>query len=211
MKHSYKLAIVGGNGKVGRFIAKRALEEGYQVRMLVRNPTRLTNTDERIEIVKGDAQDINSIRSFLQGCHIVINTIGQPLKDFPIYSVVTKFILTAMNELEIRRYIGVTGGSLDINGDKKNIINKIGARIFRFLFPKMMADKKMELEILARSDVDWTLVRLPFVVEGSSAGNIKESLTDMPGIKITNIDIADFIINQISDNKYIRKTPFIAN
>lgn len=211
MKNSYKIAIVGGNGKVGRFIAKRALEDGHQVRMLVRDPTRLTNTDERIEIVKGDAQDINSIRSLLKGCHIVINTLGQPVKDSPIYSSVTKSILTAMNELGIRRYIGVTGGSLDITGDNKNIINKIGARIFRFLFPKMMADKKMELAILARSDVEWTLVRLPFVVEGSAAGNIKESLTDMPGIKITNTDIADFIINQISDKKYIRKTPFIAN
>ncbi|HWO97233.1 MAG TPA: NAD(P)H-binding protein [Bacillus sp. (in: firmicutes)] len=211
MKHSNKIAIVGGNGKVGRFIAKRALEGGYQVRMLVREPTKLTNTDERIEIMKGDAQDINSIRSLLKGCDIVINTLGQPVKDSPIYSVVTQSILTEMDELGIRRYIGVTGGSLDITGDNKNIINKIGARIFRFLFPEMMADKKLELEILARSDVEWTLVRLPFVVEGSATGNIKESLTDMPGIKIRNTDIADFIIYQINDKKYIRKTPFIAN
>ncbi len=54
-------------------------------------------------------------------------------------------------------------------------------------------------------------MRLPFVVEGSETGKVKENLTDMPGAKITNADIANFIINQVNDRKYVRKTPFIAN
>jgi putative NADH-flavin reductase len=39
MEH-LKIAIVGGNGKEGKHIAKIAIESGFQVRQLVRNPTK---------------------------------------------------------------------------------------------------------------------------------------------------------------------------
>ena len=44
----------------------------------------------------------------------------------------------------------------------------------------MMQDKYKELQIIQNSEVDWTIVRLPFVIEGNGIGNIKESLVDMP-------------------------------
>jgi putative NADH-flavin reductase len=210
MEH-LKIAIVGGNGKVGKHIAKIALESGFQVRQLVRNPTKGSYDHSKIEIVKGDARNIKSIQAFLEGCHIVINTLGQPIKEEPIYSTVTSSIITTMNELGIRRYIGVTGASLDVHGDKKSMVNTIGAKIFKFLFSKMIMDKEKELEILKNSDLDWTLVRLPFVVEGPQTGYIKENTKDVPGTKIMNTDIAHFLIQQIHDNKYLLKTPFIAN
>ena len=207
----YKIAIIGGTGKAGRYIAKKALETGFQVRMLVRNPDRLAYRDDRIEIIQGDAQNLDSIRSLLKDCHIVVNTLGQPVKELPIYSRVTELVLLTMDEFGIRRYIGVTGASLTINGDNKNRINRIGANIFEWLFPKMMTDKKKELDILVNSNADWTLLRLPFVVEGSETGNIKEHLSDMPGATITNADIAQFIIHQVTGQNYIRKAPFISN
>ena len=43
----------------------------------------------------------------------------------------------------------------------------------------MMQDKYKELQIIQNSEVDWTIVRLPFVIEGNGIGNIKESLVDM--------------------------------
>lgn len=41
MDKPYKIAIIGGTGKVGRYIATKALQKEYQVRLLVRNPERL--------------------------------------------------------------------------------------------------------------------------------------------------------------------------
>ncbi|MDR4363469.1 NADH-flavin reductase, partial [Bacillus anthracis] len=40
---------------------------------------------------------------------------------------------------------------------------------------------------------------------------IKESLVDMPGIKIQNGDIAPFVIKQINSDRYVGKCPFISN
>lgn len=212
MDNAYKIAIIGGTGKVGRYIANKALENGYQVRMLVRNPERLTYRDDRIEVVEGDVQNIENIRTLLKGCQTVINTFGQPIKEIPIYSGVNENLLEVMNDLQIDRYIGVTGGSLNINGDKKSVLNRVGARMFEIFFSKMMEDKKKEWNILFNNKlIEWTLIRLPFVVDGSEIGYVKENLTDMPGTKITNRDIATFIINQIENHQYVHKAPFISN
>jgi putative NADH-flavin reductase len=211
MKQTKLIAIIGGNGKAGRFVAQKALEQGYDVRMLVRNPKGANRSDERIQIVKGDAQDISAVETLLDGCDVVINTLGQPNRATPVYSKVTSYILATMKDKGIKRYITVTGGSLNAPGDRKSLINKIGALIFRWFYSEMIIDKEKELQVLLASDADWTLVRLPFVVEEPVVGKVKVDLHDMPGMKMTNMDIADFLIDQISDTQYIRKYPFISN
>ncbi|MFC7687500.1 NAD(P)-dependent oxidoreductase [Ureibacillus sp. GCM10028918] len=212
MEQSYKIAIIGGTGKVGRYISSAALEKGHQVRMLVRNPDKLTFKDDRIEIVKGNAENLKDIQKLLEDCQVVINTFGQPIKEKPIYSSVTERIIEVMGDLQIERYIGVTGGSLTIHGDQKSIINKVGAKIFEIIYSRMMDDKKKEWNILNSNKlIKWTLIRLPFIVDGEGVGLIKENLTNMPGTRITNRDIAKFIISQIDDKTYIQKAPFISN
>lgn len=180
--------------------------------MLVRNPETLLYKNDKIEIVEGQIQDIENIRELLRDCKIVINTFGQPTKEEPMYSKATKNILEVMKDLNISRYIGVSGGSLTINDDKKSVLNRFGAKMFELLFPKMMVDKKLEWGILFKNKhIHWTLIRLPFVKDSLKSNYIKESLTDMPGTKITNQDIATFIIDHIDNPKYIHKAPFISH
>ncbi|MED3078470.1 SDR family oxidoreductase [Bacillus wiedmannii] len=211
MESTNKIAILGANGKAGKFLVNEALEKGYQVKILTRNSNNMTITNENLETIIGDARDFSSIRELLQGCQAVINAVGQPKNESYIFSTVTKHILEAMKEFEIKRYILISGGSLDVTGDQKGIVNKIGATLFKAFLSKMMQDKYKELQTIQGSDVDWTIVRLPFVMEGKSIGNIKESLVDMPGIKIQNSDIAPFVIKQINSERYVGKCPFISN
>ncbi|WP_397538841.1 NAD(P)-dependent oxidoreductase [Rummeliibacillus pycnus] len=212
MDKPYKIAIIGGTGKVGRHIASTAIKKGFQVRMLVRNPEKLMYRDDNIEIVEGQIQDIDTIRKLLNGCKIVINTFGQPVKEVPMYSNVTKNIFGIMNDLNITRYIGVSGGSLTIKSDKKSFINRFGSKMFEIFFTKMMEDKKLEWEVLNNTkQIEWTLIRLPFVKDSSKTKLIKENLSNMPGTKISNQDIASFIIDHLDNPKYVHKAPFISH
>ncbi|MDJ1477939.1 SDR family oxidoreductase [Bacillus sp. LS15-K4] len=211
MESTNKIAILGANGKAGKFLVNEALEKGYQVKILTRNSNNMAITNENLETIIGDARNFSSIRELLKGCRAVINAIGQPKNESYIFSTVTKHILEAMKEFEIKRYILISGGSLNVTGDQKGIVNKIGDTLFKVFLSKMMQDKYKELQTIQGSDVDWTIVRLPFVMEGKSSGNIKESLVDMPGIKIQNSDIASFVIKQINSERYVGKCPFISN
>ncbi|WP_242309727.1 SDR family oxidoreductase [Bacillus cereus group sp. BfR-BA-01524] len=211
METTNKIAILGANGKVGKFLINEALEQGFQVKILTRNSKNMPINNENIEVIIGDARDFSSIQELLQGCRAVINAVGQSKNESYIFSTVTKHILKVMKEYEIKRYILISGGSINVVGDQKGIVNKMGANLFKLFLPKMMQDKYKELQILQSSDVDWTVVRLPFVIEGNGIGNIKESLVDMPGIKIQNGDIAPFVIKQINSKLYVGKCPFISN
>ncbi|EEM89632.1 NADH-flavin reductase [Bacillus thuringiensis serovar vazensis] len=211
MESTNKIAILGANGKAGKILVNEALEKGYQVKILTRNSTNTEKINENIETIIGDARNFSTIQDLLQGCSAVINAVGQPKNESYIFSTVTKHILEAMKESKIKRYILISGGSLNVTGDQKGIVNKIGATLFKLFLPKMMQDKYKELQIIQNSEVDWTIVRLPFVIEGNGIGNIKESLVDMPGIKIQNGDIAPFVIKQINSDRYVGKCPFISN
>jgi len=205
------IAIIGGTGRAGKFLAKSALEKGYHVRMLVRTPPKPLFDGQNITLIQGDARNRDDILSLLRGCQAVINTFGQPNKAVALYSEITALVIQTMKELEIKRYIGVTGGSLDIDGDKKSVLNKIGAMAFRILYSEMMEDKRKELHLLQASKLDWTLIRLPFVKENEKSKVIKEDAFDMPGLKISSRDIARFMIEQLHNPFYIGKTPFISN
>lgn len=210
MNHSQRIALIGGTGRVGKYVAIKAMEKGYQVRMLVRNPSKHALTD--VDVVKGDVRDRSVIQCLLKECDVVINAFGQPMKAHPIYSTVTQSILEAMTESNIRRYIGVTGGSLSLNSDKKSMVNRFGSTVFELLFSRMMNDKKKEwMVLLLNKHIDWTMVRLPFVLDKDEKQLIKEHLTDMPGSTIRNGDIATFLLQQIDNDSYVHKAPFISN
>ncbi|PFD96112.1 NADH-flavin reductase [Bacillus cereus] len=211
MKIINKVAIIGANGKAGKYLITQALLEGYFVRILTRDPQKFKISHKHLEVVKGDARDISAIRRLLQGCNAVINAVGQPKKESYIFSTVTNHILEVMKEYGIKRYILISGGSMDVQEDTKSLLNKIGAKLFRLFLSSMMKDKYKELQLVRDSNVNWTIVRLPFVVDGEGTGKIKESLIDLPGIKIQNGDIAPFVIKQIQDEMYSWKCPFISN
>ncbi|MBO1625475.1 SDR family oxidoreductase [Bacillus arachidis] len=211
MKIINKVAIIGANGKAGKYLITQALLEGYFVRILTRDPQKFKISHKHLEVVKGDARDIFAIRRLLQGCNAVINAVGQPKKESYIFSTVTNHILEVMKEYGIKRYILISGGSMDVQEDTKSLLNKIGAKLFRLFLSSMMKDKYKELQLVRDSNVNWTIVRLPFVVDGEGTGKIKESLIDLPGIKIQNGDIAPFVIKQIQDEMYSWKCPFISN
>lgn len=61
--------VTGATGYIGGRLVQRLLDAGYSVRCLVRDPARLQgrNWQNRIEIVKGDALDPDSLAPALQG------------------------------------------------------------------------------------------------------------------------------------------------
>lgn len=211
---SMKVAILGGSGTVGQFLIPRVFEAGYEMRVLVRNPDTIKPSDGRMEIIQGDACDIGSIRSLLQGCDAVLNALGQRKehkREAPIFSTATSHVLTVMKELEVRRYILVRGFSVDAPGDHKNLRTKLISLLVRRVIHDQWADWQQELDILLRSNVQWTLVRLPIVVDEPSLGQVRVDLASPPGKKISGYDLANFVVAQITEPTYVGKAPFVGN
>jgi putative NADH-flavin reductase len=209
-----QVAILGGSGTVGRFLAQRVCDAGYSLRILSRDPGKLKPIGERMQVIQGDACEIASIRLLLQGCDAVLNALGQrhePKRKAPIFSKATGHVLDVMKELGIRRYILVRGFSIDAPGDQKDLRTRLISRLVRSLVHDQWADWQMELDLLSRSDSEWTLIRLPTVVDGPSPQPVRVDLVSPPGRKVSGIGLADFVVAQISERTYIRQAPFVGN
>lgn len=207
-----KIAIIGGSGRVGNVFVRKCLDSGLNIRLLLRNPEKSNLSNENIEIVKGDVREYNSVKELLNGCKILVSMLGHSSKsDKPFFYEAMNNILIGMKECNLERFIFITGLSINISSDKKSLNDKINTFIMRVIFPTIIKDKQKGVDLVVSTKINWTLVRLPFIEVAESKGNIKVNLEKSPGKKITTGDLADFLLKQIEDKAYIRKSPFIAN
>lgn len=211
MEQKIKIAVLGGGGRTGKYLVTQLLMRGYNIKLLLRRPEKFQLESPFIEIIKGDAIDGEAIGSLCEGCQAVISTVGQRKDEPLVASQATINILKAMTEFGIKRYILLAGLNVDTPFDKKSAETIIATEWMKMNFPVIHADRQKTYSILSTSDVNWTLVSVPFIEFTETKGEIVVSLESCYGNKIVASDIATFLIEQLSDETYLRKSPFIAN
>jgi putative NADH-flavin reductase len=213
MKNKKKVAVIGGTGKSGKYLVQQLLNKEYSLRLLLRNPARFTVPNSPAEVIVGDAKDYYAIRTLLNECDAVISALGMgvPPDEPTKFSQATTNIIKAMQECNVRRYIVIAGLNVDTPDDKKSRFTADATEWMKKSFPISTADKQKEYHILSESSVAWTLVRLPLIKQTDLNSEITVSLHDCPGNEISATALANFLIGQLDDDRFIKKAPFIAN
>lgn len=205
------IAILGATGKAGHYIVTTLIQQGYPVKILLRNPDKWTLSSPHVHIIKGDALNEADILALLQSSDFVISAIGQPGNPFPVFSKATTNIIKAMALTAVQRYFVITGLSIDVPGDNKSERVQQLSAWMRQTYPELIADKQQEYQLLAASNIAWTIVRLPVIEQTGHRYPLSVSLTDCPGDKISATDLAHFLISQLNSDAFLQKAPFIAN
>ena len=73
--------IIGGSGYIGSYVTKRFLEEGFKVRVSATDIKKKKKYDhlkqlpgaENLEIVPLDTRDVASLKTFVDGCNVVVH------------------------------------------------------------------------------------------------------------------------------------------
>jgi len=206
-----KIALIGATGKSGKFLLKQLLHLGIPVKVLLRTPESLPIKSPLVEQIKGDARNYDAVHTLVTNCQAVISTLGQPAGESAIFSQATRNVLRAMDSLHIQRYILTTGLNVDTPSDRKGPASKFATQWMQTNYPETTKDKQEEYNLLSKSDVAWTLVRLPMIEQTDARHQIIVSLEDCPGDTISAADLAQFLFDQLSDETYLKKAPFIAS
>ena len=62
------------------------------------------------------------------------------------------------------------------------------------------------------SNVDWTIVRLPFPTDDPKTGHVKVGyLNKDSGTRISRADAAEFMLKEVQAARYLREAPVISN
>jgi hypothetical protein len=71
-----KLAVFGGTGYVGQALVRMAVDKGYELQLLVRDPSKFSARGPGVEVMTGDALDIAAVTKTVAGCAAVLSTLG---------------------------------------------------------------------------------------------------------------------------------------
>ncbi|CAN8178479.1 unnamed protein product, partial [Coccothraustes coccothraustes] len=95
-----KIAIFGATGRTGRVTLGLALEQGFEVTVLVRDPSRLPPGPSPTRVVVGDARDPRAVAEAVKGQEgvLILLGTGNDLSPTTVMSEGTKTILEAMAE-----------------------------------------------------------------------------------------------------------------
>jgi putative NADH-flavin reductase len=204
------IAILGGAGKAGQPLVQQALQAGYNVRLLLRHPTAFPLHHERLTILPGDARDPAALHRLLAGSQALLSTLGNPKGETtPMLSSVTAHLVGLLPALHIQRYI--TGTSFyQTDQAQLDAPTKEADAYMHQHYPHFMADRARELQLLAASEVAWTCVRLPYLLEGPAVGHVEARLDYLPGPTIRVTDLAQFLLAQLTSAAYVQQAPFVA-
>ncbi len=211
MKPFQKIAIIGGTGKSGKYLVEYLLDQGFQVKLLLRNPANFKIKNPLAEVVAGDARGYESVKALLKDCDAVISTLGQPKGEPSIFSQATDNVIRAMEHWKIDRYVVTTGLQVDTPNDNKGEYARAATDWMKTNYPETTSDKQLEYGLLSDSSINWTLVRLPLIELTGQRKPTLASLEDCLGRSISSTDLAHFLTECLPNPLYFKKSPFLSN
>ena len=202
-----KLVIFGSTGSIGSHVVKQALEQGHTVTAFVRNPNKLNFQHPHLNIFTGDVMNSALVEEAVIDHDAAICILGSGKKlSGNVRSQGTKNVIQALEKAGIKRFIcQSTLGA----GDSWSNLNFYWKYImFGFILRKVFADHQIQEKHVRHSNLDWTIIRPAAFIEGNRTGKYRHGFSSSdrtPSLTISRPDVADFILKQLTDNRYLGK------
>lgn len=210
-----KIAVFGASGKTGKLFTELALKNGYEVKAFVREPSRLGIQHSKLQVIQGDTSDPIKVAETINATGAVIDLIG-PGKGSPpeLQRSATRNILHAMGQNNVKRLILLASlpfGILDPK-DRPTLMNRFMMFTAKTLMGAMVEDARGHVDLVKHSEMDWTIVRAPGLIDEPSQGQYHIGyLNGNTGKSIGRPDVAAFMLDVLKNDKYVRQMPLLSN
>ena len=206
--------IMGASSGIGLAATNLALKRGYSVVAFARSADSIALEHDQLKKVVGDARKPDDVRRAIEGTDAVIQALGVPANarmltgPIDLFSAATATLLPLMKQAGVLRLISVTGFGAGESRDKIPPLQRLG---FNLIFGRAYGDKDIQEQMIIQSGLDWTIVR-PGVLLNSCGKGRYRILTDQKDWRngvISRVDVADFLIRQLTEDAYLRKAPVL--
>ena len=194
-----KIAVIGANGKAGSLIVKEALERGHEVTAVVRDSSKVNNT--QVKILEKDLFDLTY--DDLKENDAVIDAFAVWAED-QLYQHKTSLahLSDILAEKPVR--LLVVGGAGSLYVDPEHKLRLMDTPDFPDMFKPLASNMGEAFDTLrTRKDVNWTYLSpsADFSAEGVRTGKYKaggeELMTNSKGL--STISYADYAIAMLDE------------
>lgn len=208
-----KLALFGATGLTGGLVLSQALEQGHEVTVLVREPSRVSLSHSRLTVLGGSPTVSEDVERCVRRSDAVIHCLGIGGKGdgrpTTLVSDSVKVVLAAMAKHGVPRIVCMSNVGAGSSGTW--FANRIVLPLFvRWLLP-IIEDKDHMEAALRASSVEWVSVRLPNIVEGPERPLRTSKDGRGIGLSITAMSTARFLLQQVTSSDWVRSAPSISN
>lgn len=207
-----RVLIIGASKGIGLGTTRQALDAGHDVRALARSATAIAVSNPSLEKMRGDALKTEDVEAALVGVDVVIQTLGVGLGDLfrpvHLFSDATRVLIAAMRSQVVKRLICVTGFGA---GDSRASISCLQRLPFQIVFGRAYDDKSLQEQLIKESELDWTIARPRVLTNEPRTGRyrILSEASQWRNRIISRADVAEFLVREVGDQTYIRKTPVL--
>jgi putative NADH-flavin reductase len=208
-----KIIVFGATGGTGKLIVTQALAKGHSVTAFVRTIEGFPQ-DPHLRVIQGDVFDFGAVVDAVRGHRAVLSALGaRTRKKEDILVRAIPHILEGMRQEYVNRLIvlGAAGAHRDY-GRYQNALTRIAlwtAKKTALKYP--FIDQAAQERLIAASDVDYTIVRAPRLMDGPFTGKYRVLPDALPpgALRINRADVADFMLQQLTDPRFHRQGPYI--
>lgn len=212
-----KVTIFGATGFSGQAILADSIKQGHEVTILVRDASKVQIKHNNLTVVEGNVLDPLTVASVLHHQEAVIQCLGVggkgDGKPTTFISDATKVIVDEMQNQKIKRLIAMSNvGAGNSIAFQPWFFTKIILPYFMKWLKVIIEDKNRMEPIIMNSNLDWTIVRCPNIVDKPAKGRCNATL-DGKGLKlsITLSDLSKFMVDQLKQTVFIKQAPSVSN
>lgn len=194
-----RILLIGATGGTGQAVLAQALARGHHITAIVRQPQSVTPSDS-LSVVEGNALRAEDVARAADGADAVISVLGQRrASDRTVLEEGARAAVAALARAGVRRYIIVSQGLL------YHTTNPI-VLLIRWFLRRTVADSTRMEQVVAASELDWTIVRPPKLSNGNARRGYRSARNSMPrgAWSMQRADLATFLLDEAEQGAHPR-------
>jgi uncharacterized protein len=208
-----KLIMFGPTGMIGSRILNEALQRGYTLTAITRDPARFSVSHKTLTVVAGNALDPANVATLAKGHDAVLSAMGPGGSSAETIVQAAQALTNGLSRAGIRRLIVVGGaGTLDVAPDVRLMDSPNFVEEYR---PLAIAHLEA-YNLYQASNLDWSFVcPAAEIAPGDRTGNFQVGanrlLTNENGeSRISAEDYAIAFMDEVEQSKYIHHRMTVA-
>jgi putative NADH-flavin reductase len=185
-----------------------ALAAGHTIHAGVHSHNNL-KPHTKLSVVQCDATSKADLKNLLNGQDAAVSFIGHVKGSPPhVQADAMNALVVVMQELSMQRIVSLTGTGVRFPGDRISLIDRLLNLSISIIDPSRVKDGKSHVEVLAKSNLDWTVVRV-LKLQNSSPKPFELRTHGPSKWYVGRQEVAQAVLQVLEQHSFFQQAPII--